>query len=577
MTVRLAELSLELCSPHDASELRQASAWLNEHGSKHDIPAEQLDRLDLFLNESLANVVDHGGTTALASSIHLHFDLTQSAAFNEATITISDAGIAFDPLAHVPRPAPQSLDEAKPGGLGIPMIRSLADDLRYQYHDNHNHLAFTVRWSSNTDERSEMRGDEFGIESRSFRRVNRQGWVNGEERRHLGVDWLPLFQGTDQSAVTDILNECEVLLLPAGTPLLKPGEANESVFVLLSGNLAAYLDSDLNPDAAISIAPGECIGEISAIDGKPVTALVLAVTKAHILKLTPDLFLNQLLIIPGVARNLLIALTERMRRTNDTMMEAQRRQLALQHLHKELEVARQLQASMLPLRRPMFPDRSDLEIAALMEPASEVGGDLFDAFFVDDHNLFICIGDVSGHGIPAALFMARSIGLMRIAAMGTHKPEEVIGKINDQLCAGNDTNLFVTVFCGFLNVSTGRLVYSNGGHCAPILISGGQASSIPIPKGTLVGAIPGLRYSSLELMLNAEDTLVCFTDGVTEAQPPSGEEFSEERLIETLRKASSQSTDVMMDTVHREVTDFTGNKALDDDYTLLAIRRLLTN
>ena len=254
-------------------------------------------------------------------------------------------------------------------------------------------------------------------------------------------------------------------------------------------------------------------------------------------------------------------------------MEAQRKQLALQHLHQELEVARQLQASMLPLRNPMFPGRKDLEIAALMEPASEVGGDLFDAFFVDDRHLFICIGDVSGHGIPAALFMARSIGLMRIAAMGTMRPDEVIGKINEQLCPGNDTNLFVTLFCGFLNVSTGRLVYSNGGHCAPILVSGNRAASIPIPKGTLVGAIPGLAYSSLEMVLDPEDTLICYTDGVTEAQPASGEEFSEERLIELLRRESNQSPEAMMGTVRREVTDFTGNNALDDDYTLMVIRR----
>jgi sigma-B regulation protein RsbU (phosphoserine phosphatase) len=413
-----------------------------------------------------------------------------------------------------------------------------------------------------------------GVQVQRFGRQRDQDLDNGEERRHLGIGWLPLFRGTDEDAVINILNECEVLILPAGTPLLKPGEANDAVFVLLSGDLAAYLDTDLNPNAAISIAPGECIGEISAIDGKPVTALVLALTEARILKLTPDLFLNQLLIIPGIARNLLLALTERMRRTNDSMMEAQRKQLLLQHLHKELEVARQLQASMLPLRRPMFPDRSDLEISALMEATSEVGGDLFDAFFVDDQHLFICIGDVSGHGIPAALFMARSIGLMRIAAMATLQPDEVIGKINEQLCIGNDTNLFVTLFCGFLNVSTGRLIYSNGGHCAPILISDGKASSIPIPKGTLVGAISGLTYSSLEITLHIEDTLVCYTDGVTEAQPPSGEEYSEVRLIEVLRKASGQSTDAMMETVRREVTDFTGNQALDDDYTLLALRRL---
>lgn len=563
---------LELRAPHDATGLRRASDWLKEHGDRHGMPAGQLDRVDLLLNEALANIIDHGGPDALAAPIWLRFEFARLPDINAATLTIVDAGTPFDPLAHIPRPAPQSLDDAIPGGLGVPMIRSLADDLKYTYQDNHNHLAFTVRWNSSGEGMMELAGSP-GVRIQRFKRSDSRLLMGGIERRHLGISWLQLFRGADEAAVLDILNECDVLVLPPGTPLLKPGAANDAVFVLLSGSLSACLDSDLNPGATIPIAPGECIGEISAIDGKSVTALVVATTKARVLKVPPELFLNRLLTVPGVARNLLIALTERMRRTNDSMMEAQRKQLALQHLHQELEVARQLQASMLPLRSPMFPERKDLEIAAVMEPASEVGGDLFDAFFVDDRHLFICIGDVSGHGIPAALFMARSIGLMRIAAMGTMRPDEVIRKINDQLCSGNDTNLFVTLFCGFLDVSTGRLVYSNGGHCAPILISGGKVSSIPIPKGALVGAIPGLGYSSFEMVLDLEDTLVCYTDGVTEAQPASGEEFSEERLIELLRGKSDQSPEVMVETVRREVTEFTGNNALDDDYTLMAIRR----
>jgi len=566
-----AESSLELSAPHDARGLRRASEWLKEHGNRHDIPAEQVDRLDLFLNEALANVIDHGGPAALASPICLHFIFAQLPGMNEATVAVVDAGVPFDPLAHSPRPAPKSLDEAIPGGLGIPMIRSLADDLLYEYQDNHNHLAFTVRWNPLATGATDAALAP-GVRIQRFKRSDISQLQSGNERRHLGISWLQLFRGTDETAVIEILNECDVLVLPRGTPLLKPSEPNDAVFILLSGSLSACLDSDVNPDAAIPIGPGECIGEISAIDGKPVTALVVATTDARVLKVTPDLFLNRLLTIPGVARNLLVALTERMRRTNDSMMETQRKQLDLQHLHKELEVARELQASMLP-RSPMFPERKDLEIAAVMEPASEVGGDLFDAFFVDDHHLFISIGDVSGHGIPAALFMARSIGLMRIAAMGTMKPDEVIGHINDQLCAGNETNLFVTVFCGFLNVTTGRLVYSNGGHCAPILISKDTASSIPIPKGALVGAIPGLTYSSMELTLNLEDTLVCYTDGVTEAQPASGEEFSEERLTGLLRRETGQSPDALLQAIRREVADFTGNNALDDDYTLMAIRR----
>lgn len=533
------------------------------------IPEDPFGRLDLFLNEALANVMDHGGPTALEAPIQLVLSIASSEQGDEATLTIEDGGKPFDPLAHTPRPIPQSLDEAVPGGLGIPMMRNLADDLHYTYDNNHNRLSFTVRWD--TAQTAGAEAGKLDIQIEPFRRQDGTPPDGVGERRRPGISWLQLFSKTDEQAVMDILNECEVLKLAPGTPLLKPGTQNDSVYILLYGSLAAYLDSDANPEASIPIAPGECIGEMSAIDGKPVTALVMATGDAHVLKVTPELFTNRLLTVPGVARNLMVALTERMRRTNESMMEAQRKQMALQHLHKELEVARQLQASMLP-RNPMFPERDDLEITALMEPASQVGGDLFDAFFVDDHHLFICVGDVSGHGIPAALFMARAIGLMRITAMGTLHPDEVMNKVNDQLCYGNDTNLFVTLFCGFLDVTTGKLVYSNGGHCAPILVSGDHAAPIDIPKGILIGTIPDLKYASRELTMQPGETLVCYTDGVTEAQTDAGEEFTDERLVELLGKDGGLSTGQMLDAVRDSVTAFTGNHALDDDFTLMAVR-----
>jgi phosphoserine phosphatase RsbU/P len=566
------ESRLALVAPQNSAGLWRASEWLKNQGANQAMPAEQLDRLDLILNEALANVIDHGGPAALASPIGLSVRFNHLEARSEATVTVTDGGNPFNPLNHTQRSAPPSLDEAIPGGLGIQMMRTLADELRYAYKDDQNHLVFTVRWEQSGAAPADSPNDP-GIRVLPFQRNYARFLPPEAERREPGIGWMPLFRGTDEAAVINVLNDCDVLILSPGTPLLKPGAANDSIFILLSGSLSACLDIDLNPEATIPIEPGECIGEISAIDGKPVTALVVATSEARILEVPPEFLFNRLLTIPGVARNVMIALTERMRRTNETMMAAQRKQLDLQHLRQELEVARELQASMLPLRSPMFPERSDIDVAAAMEPASEVGGDMFDAFFVDEQHLFICIGDVSGHGIPAALFMARSIGLMRIAAMGTLQPAELIEKINDQLCIGNETNLFVTLFCGFLNVATGRLVYSNGGHCAPILVSENRAAPIPIPRGTLVGAIPKLKYRSNELTLNAGDTLVCYTDGVTEAQSASGEEYSEERLTGLLLRASKSAPAAMMDAVRRDVGEFTGNQALEDDCTLLAIRR----
>lgn len=397
------------------------------------------------------------------------------------------------------------------------------------------------------------------------------------DRRAAGLGWLALFRGSVESAVVEgIISECDVLLLPAGALLLRPGEPNDNVYLLLSGEMAAYLDSTLPPEAAIPIHPGESVGELSAIDGKPVSALVIALTEARVLALPRDLFWNRLNSIPGIARNLLASLAERMRRSNEIMLDAQRKQLALEYLRQELEVARQLQAGMLPLRRPLFPERHDIEIAGLMEPASAVGGDLFDAFFLDERHLFFCIGDVSGHGVPAALFMARTIGLLRIAAVGTRRPERLLQRINDQLCAGNDANMFVTLFCGFLDLPTGRLVYSSGGHCAPLVLQHGEASLLPIPQGTLVGAIPGLRYAAKEIVLDPGVALLCFTDGVTEAHTEAGEEFSEERLRQIAATNSEASLEALLDIVRHEVAAFTGNRALADDCTLLVVRRPLT-
>jgi len=397
----------------------------------------------------------------------------------------------------------------------------------------------------------------------------------GNDRRTQNIGWLPLFRDVNENAINEALIDCEVLLLPAGTPLLKPGETNHSVYILLSGKIVAHLDNSLSQSAAIPISSGECIGELSAIDGKPVSALILALTEARILKLSREVFWDRLMLVPGVARNLMVALTERMRRSNEQTLKAQREQLELIHIRKELDVARQLQASMLPLQRPLFPECQDIEVCGFMEPASGIGGDLFDAFFVDDRRLFFCIGDVSGHGIAAALFMARAIGLLRILAMNTLQPDKLLETLNDRLCIDNDTNIFVTLFCGFLDLDSGTLCYSNGGHCAPILFAGGQAGLLTIPKGALIGAFPGVSYSSMEYVLAPGGVLFCYTDGVTEAQSRAGEEFSEDRCLKIIDQDGLSSLPTLLDTVRREVVNFTGSDMLDDDCTMLAIRRPL--
>jgi sigma-B regulation protein RsbU (phosphoserine phosphatase) len=354
---------------------------------------------------------------------------------------------------------------------------------------------------------------------------------------------------------------------------MEPGQTNETIHFLLSGQLAAQLDDPHSPDTGIQILPGESVGELSVIDGKPVSAYVIAHAESRVLDLPGPVFWSRVAPIPGVMRNLISALTVRMRRSNEAILTAQRRHLDLVHLRRELQVARQLQTSMIPVPGRLFPERRDVEIAGMMTPASEVGGDFFDAFFVDDRHLFLCVGDVSGHGIPAALFMARTMGLVRIAAMSTRAPDRLLQRINEQLCAGNDSNVFVTLFCAFLDVTRGRLVYSNAGHLAPIVAREQEASSLPLPRGPLVGVIPGARYEAKEGSLDEAATLVCFTDGVTEAYSAAGSEFSDERLRAVAAAHTGESVEHLLNAVQGELARFLGDTPPSDDCTLLAVRR----
>jgi phosphoserine phosphatase RsbU/P len=395
------------------------------------------------------------------------------------------------------------------------------------------------------------------------------------ERRDAVIRRITLFKDADPRELEEALGASEVFALPAGTPLLRRGEANRDVFILLSGKVIVQMGDDPRPEASIEIGAGECIGELSAIDGKPITALVLAASDVRVLRLDRDTFWNRLMLMRGVGENLMRTLAERMRRSNEKALAAQREGLELQHLRKELEVARQLQASMLPLQRPLFPGRADIEACGFMEPTSRVGGDLFDAFFVDSRTLFVCVGDVSGHGIAAALFMVRVIGLLRMLAMDTMRPESILETLNDRLCIGNDANLFVTLFCGFLDVESGRFVYSNGGHCPPMVCDRTGAFMLPLPKGALVGAASGRRYSSMERILAPGETLLCYTDGMTEAEDPAGVPLSEKGCLEMLRLRTASPLPALLDSLFENVVGHCGSRLLADDCTMLAVRRPL--
>jgi len=278
-----------------------------------------------------------------------------------------------------------------------------------------------------------------------------------------------------------------------------------------------------------------------------------------------------------VARNLLRVLTERMRRNNDAVLEGMRRQLLYEHIQKELRLAREIQASMLPGRRPR--NGSALDICAAMEPAREVGGDLYDFFDVGDGELCFLVGDVSDKGLPAALFMARTMDIVRVVTrlmrgpgQSAPEPADIIECVNRELCQNNASCMFVTLFFGVLDPRSGRLRYCNAGHNAPYVAGAGGARALESARGVPLGVKSGSAYRTFEATLAPEETLFVFSDGVTEAMNASREFYGEGRLERVLAACSGRASEDVIDSVVASVADFVGDAARSDDITAMAIR-----
>jgi sigma-B regulation protein RsbU (phosphoserine phosphatase) len=245
---------------------------------------------------------------------------------------------------------------------------------------------------------------------------------------------------------------------------------------------------------------------------------------------------------------------------------------AKERIESELKIARTIQMSFLPKKFPPFPERSEMDIYATLIPAKEVGGDLYDFFLLDGDHLFFSIGDVSGKGVPAALFMAVTKTLMKGMAERDLSPSDLLEAVNGELCRDNDTSMFVTIFCGVLDLKTGRLRCTGAGHPAPVLVrSKGEPEPLTIGQGFLLGALEGVAYKTTEIVLAPGDLLLLYTDGVTEAQNTNREFYGEERLRRIAALRTEGGPSALVDAVVADVRSFAGEAPQYDDITLLAI------
>lgn len=266
---------------------------------------------------------------------------------------------------------------------------------------------------------------------------------------------------------------------------------------------------------------------------------------------------------------------EEMRRSLKLYMEnLQRTTAAKQKIESELNIARDIQMSFIPKKFPAFPERKEFDIFATLDPAREVGGDLFNYCLADGNRLHFCVGDVSDKGVPAALFMAVTQTLMKAVAQRKDiMPQEILAAANQDLSKENSALMFVTMFCAMYDIRTGELIFSNAGHNPPLILrANGAVEWLALPSGLVLGVDDNAVYQSSRIRLAPGDMIIAYTDGITEAMNPGHELYSEPRLAETVAGCFGKTPRETVDAIMKSVKAHAGTEPQSDDITILVLK-----
>lgn len=400
---------------------------------------------------------------------------------------------------------------------------------------------------------------------------------------------IPLFRNVPPDDLLKMVNELPVETYEPGAYLFRDGDPGDNLYVVIEGALEIVLAAGTPDELLLRVCgPGEYVGEMGLIlpDGKR-TATVRAKEKARTWVMGRAKFTQVLQRWPVIAYEMVSILSERLDATNaatfhdlteknhalqkayDELKAAQEQLIEKERLERELKVAADIQLSILP---DVLPSVTGFDFGARILPARHVGGDLYDVFALSESKVGVVIGDVADKGVPAALFMARAHALIMAEADTGITPGEVMLLVNRHITHLQKSSQFVTALYGILNAKNGEFAFARAGHEPPLLLKpDGAVERIPYGPGMSLGLWDVITLDERTLRLESGNTLLLYTDGLTDCRNPDGVQFGLDRIKETLAELRGLSAQNVCDRLFDTLMDFQGGSPQDDDVTLTAI------
>jgi serine phosphatase RsbU (regulator of sigma subunit)/anti-sigma regulatory factor (Ser/Thr protein kinase) len=497
-----------------------------DRAAESGFSSSRTGEIQLSVEEAVVNIVQHAYPHG-PGEIELRW--LPGADPAKVRIEIEDAGVPFDVRATSAPDLRSGLDQRRVGGLGVYFIMQMTDEVGYRREGDKNILTLTL----------------------------------GAEKPSTGGKPFPAPSSAAPSADDGLrfpLGSMTREMHKKGDLLFKAGDRADKMYYVARGSLKL-------PEIGKVVKEGEVIGEmgiLSPFHARTASAVceedleAYTISKEDVIRLfNRDSALAFQLVHLCIKRFI-----ENLRAETE----------AKERIQSELRIARDIQASMLPRVFPPFPGRTEFDIFAVMEPAKEVGGDFYDFFLVDDKHLCVVIGDVSGKGVPAALFMAICKTLLKTEALRGLSPGDILALVNRTLIPDNEAMMFVTVFLLILNVETGEIRYSNGGHPPPLVSTGpGRFELLEGPTGTVLGAVDGIPYSTTARILKPGDIVFLYTDGMSEAMNANQELFSDARLKSRLCQGTGKCAAELIRHMRAAVEAFADGTPPSDDITMAAL------